>query len=101
MSQEETDYAWLDSPLIEFGHDIYLVTNRDTYDKAVVKFKAKVQSHFTAQAKQHQADLLRARINELELSVGYTTTGNKATRQYVHKRLVTLQDELTKLEGEE
>lgn len=47
-----------------------------------------------------KADLLRARINELELSTGYTTTGNKATRQYIHKRLVTLQDELTKSEGE-
>lgn len=106
MSQEETDYVWLDNIL----SSLYcrgLVNTRPDYYRAngtelltCREAKIKIIVHLIAQAKQHQVELLRARIDELELSVGYTTTGNKATRQYIHKRLVTLQDELDRLESE-
>lgn len=44
--------------------------------------------------------VLKARKEELERSTGYTTTGNKATRQYVHGRIKTLEQEIRGLEDE-
>lgn len=106
MSQEETDYAWLDevlNNLVEDHIDIRGMDKEscnawiDDYREA----KTAIQAHLTAQAKQHQVELLQAQINEAEAAYDRMfNLGHRSSVYAQHEHLQVLQAELNKLESE-
>lgn len=82
---------WLD----ELYYRCDLSNNRTENPVGLEEFKTIILNRFTAQAKQHQIELLRARIDELERAPNADPYHDDLTMS----RIKQLQAELAKLEG--
>ena len=90
--QRDTEVSRL---LDKYGRDIAVSgLHNHGFSTSAQKILKKLQAALKA---REQRIALESRIDELERSTGYTTTGDKATRQYIHKRLADLTAQLTQL----
>lgn len=102
---DQQDFGWLDEPLETLQSEAWRCgTNDESMHETDYWFeqaKAAIQTHLTTQAKQHQADLLRARINELSRlkDSKVMDIAGKFVLTYANNRQEELQAELDKLEG--
>lgn len=85
------NFGWLDEALIKLSSESIGQREWDI-------FRAGIIVRFTTQAKQHQADLLRAQLRELDLFE--ITEVDHNTKFHIERRKRLITAELDKLEGE-
>lgn len=118
----DQDFGWLDESIDELlqFHSEYLQGSPHNFNVILKEAKAAIQVHFTTmvhpstsrgymlgfeagkreQAKQHQADLLRARIDELQKVILYVSPTTEGLSDTPTMEFRYLEDRIKELEHE-
>lgn len=97
FASDPEDWDWLESLIL----GAYSEEGETIFDLA--ELQQAIHTHFTAQTKQHQAELLRALIDEWRLMSQSAATIDifwDVDRESIKRRVAELKAELAKLEGE-